>query len=391
MSTAPRVSVVMPTYNRRDTILRAVESVRAQSFGDFELVVVDDGSTDGTHELFEGGAGIARIDPRVRLIRQANQGVGGARNTAMTAARGELIAFLDSDDAWPAHHLALATAFFDAHPGEDAFTSEFWEDFGGHGYVKHYRVETGDWYPRTAKRIGSHAFDQPPPHGDPYLWLYETREPLGTWARPALERSPFLDHAYHYRGDVFRAWRWGWMMAMQPTVITRRALEAVGLNDTSYAIACDFGWLAELCRKFPMNFLSVPGGIKHEYAEGKKPVSEGHLVTGRSAIRFHQDVLRFHEELFWKANPTDPELTALRGLRQSLVAQAALAKGERDLARGYLEQAVKSYPGADTTALLWLAKAAPRDEVASLVYRNSMRGVWFADRVRRSLHGLVSR
>jgi glycosyltransferase involved in cell wall biosynthesis len=391
MNPAPRVSVVMPTYNRRDTILRAVASVRAQTFGDFELVVVDDGSTDGTHELFEGRAGLADLDPRIRLIRQANQGVGGARNTAMAAARGELIAFLDSDDAWPAHHLALATAFFDAHPGEDAFTSEFWEDFGERRFVKHYRVETGEWYPRTAKRIGSRAFERPPPLGDPYLWFYDTREAIGAWARPALEHSPHLDHAFHYRGHVFRGWRWGWMMAMQPTVITRRALEAVGPNDTSYSIACDFGWLATLCRKFPMNFLSVPGAIKHEYAEGKKPVAEGHLVTGRSAIRFHQDVLRFHEELFWKADPGDPELAALRGFRQSLVAQAALAKGERALARSYLEQAVKTYPGTDTTALWWLAKAAPKDEVAALVYRNSMRGVWLAERVRHSLHGLVSR
>ena len=93
MSPTPRVSIVMPTYNRKDTIKRAIDSVLQQRFADWELVIVDDGSTDGTKDL------VAGIDPRVRLIVQENRGVAGARNRALAAARGSLIAFLDSDDA----------------------------------------------------------------------------------------------------------------------------------------------------------------------------------------------------------------------------------------------------------------------------------------------------
>lgn len=380
--TAPRVSIVMPTYNRRDTILRAIESVRAQWVDDWELVVVDDGSTDGTRDV------VAGIDPRVRLIVQENQGVAGARNTAFCATRGELVAFLDSDDAWPAHHLALAVAFFDAHPSEQAYTSEFWEDFGDSRYVKHFRVETGDWYPQTAKRIGSHAFDVPPEEGDPYLWHYDARAPIGEWSRAVLDRTPYRN-AFEYRGHIFRSWRWGWLMALQPTVVTRRALEIVGPFDTSYRVASDFGWLASLCREFPMNFVSVPGCIKHELAGSGRPLSEGHLVTGRTAVRFHEDVLRFHEELFWKANPDDAELSALRGFRQSLVAAAALKQGARDVARRHLEQAAHTYPGADTSAMLLLSRL-PQDRLASLVYRGSLRGAHIARRLRDALTGAMS-
>ena len=382
---APRVSVVMPTYNRRDTIVRAIESVRAQTFEDWELVVVDDGSTDGTRDV------VAGIDPRVQLIVQENRGVGGARDMGMAAASGALIAFLDSDDAWPAHHLALATSFFDAHPDEHAFSSEFWEDFGDGNHVKHFRVETGEWYPRTARRIGSRAFDAAPPEGDPYLWFYRTREPLGAWAARALEGTPYADGAFHYRGEIFSGWRWGWLLAMQPTVVTRQAMDLVGPNDHSYRVACDFGWLAELCRRFPMNFVSVPGCIKHELAEGGRALSEGHLVTGPSSVRFHQDVLRFHEELFWKRAPDDPDLRALRGFRQSLVGAAALARGDREIARAMLQEAVHTYPGADTAAMLWLARVAPRDLVASLVFRGSTRGAAAAERVWRLISDRAAR
>ncbi len=373
----PRVSIVMPTYNRGDTIRRAIESVLAQRFEDWELVVIDDGSTDGTRDL------VAGIDPRVRVVVQENQGVAGARNTGLGESRGALIAFLDSDDVWPAHHLALATAFFDVHPDAHVFTSEFWEDFGDGEHVKHFRVETGEWYPATARRIGSHAFDSPPPEGDPYLWFYETREAIGAWARPVLERTPYRD-VFHYRGDIFRQWRWGWLMAMQPTVITRHAMHAVAPFDTSYRVASDFGYLAELCRRFRVHFVSAPGCIKHELADGKRELSEDHLVTGRSAVRFHEDVLRFHEELFCKEAPDNPELRALAGFRHVLVARAALRLGDCDVALAHLDAAAKTYPGADTTALRLLARAVRPGKIASLVYRGSLAGAAIAGRVRRA-------
>lgn len=93
---SPEVSVVIPAYNRQDTIGRAIASVRAQTWQDFEIVIVDDGSTDGTAAVAERFA-----DARIRVIRhERNCGASAARNTGIAAARGDYIAFLDSDDEW---------------------------------------------------------------------------------------------------------------------------------------------------------------------------------------------------------------------------------------------------------------------------------------------------
>jgi glycosyltransferase involved in cell wall biosynthesis len=372
----PRVSIVMPTYNRIDTIGRAIASVRDQTFQDWELIVVDDGSTDGTCDL------VAGVDPRVRLIVQENQGVAGARNAALATARGDLVAFLDSDDAWTPHHLALASAFFQAFPEEHAFTSEFWEDFGDQQYLKHFRPETSSWYPETARRVGSRAFSRPAPSDDPYLWFYTSRTEVGAWARPVLEGTPYRD-VFHYTGDIFQCWRWGWLMAVQPTVITRHAMEKVGPNDVSYRIASDFGYLATVCRHFRMNMFSLPGCIKHELAEGKRPVAEGHLVTGKTAVQFHEDVLRWIDELYCSAAPDDAELAGLRGFRQYLVGKAALLRGDRDVALAALERAARTYRGADATALLWLARLLPRGRLSALACRAGLGAAELPRRVRQ--------
>lgn len=97
---SPVVSVVVPLYNKAHSILKTLSSVANQDRTEFELIVVDDGSTDGSAELVEE-AGI----PDLRLIRQANAGVSAARNRGIAAAQGKWIAFLDGDDLWSSDHL----------------------------------------------------------------------------------------------------------------------------------------------------------------------------------------------------------------------------------------------------------------------------------------------
>ncbi len=107
--------MVIPTYNRAGTILRAVNSVLGQTHSDFEVIVVDDGSSDDTAGLL---AGIG--DNRVRLLRHdRNRGAAAARNTGVAAAAGEFVAFLDSDDAWLPQKLAVQlVALRAAHPDQ---------------------------------------------------------------------------------------------------------------------------------------------------------------------------------------------------------------------------------------------------------------------------------
>ncbi len=107
----PKVSVIVPTYNRAHFLGEAVRSVLAQTFSDLELVVVDDGSTDGTPDVLR-----AVSDGRLRCLRQENRGVSAALNAGIRAARGASIARLDSDDVWLPELLEIETAALDARP-----------------------------------------------------------------------------------------------------------------------------------------------------------------------------------------------------------------------------------------------------------------------------------
>ncbi len=110
----PLVSVLMPTYDQRSFILRALESLRAQTITDWELLLIDDGSTDGTFELL----GPFLADPRVRYRRLAeNLGMGAALNVGLAEARGPLVAYLPSDDVYHAEHLASLVDCLHRQPG----------------------------------------------------------------------------------------------------------------------------------------------------------------------------------------------------------------------------------------------------------------------------------
>ena len=118
----PKVSVILPTYNRLPMLKEAMDSVLAQNFEDMELIVVDDGSTDGTAEEMK------RYGGRVKLIQHSrNRGVSAARNKGILHARGKYIAFLDSDDLWVKGKLRIQVSFLDDNPHYPiCYTDEIW-------------------------------------------------------------------------------------------------------------------------------------------------------------------------------------------------------------------------------------------------------------------------
>ncbi len=106
----PRVSVIIPTYNNGRYLAGALQSVFTQTYTDYEVVVVDDGSTDDTKEVVEP------FEKQVRYLYQANSGIASARNLGISWASGEFIAYLDADDIWYPNKLEKQVGFLDAHP-----------------------------------------------------------------------------------------------------------------------------------------------------------------------------------------------------------------------------------------------------------------------------------
>jgi glycosyltransferase involved in cell wall biosynthesis len=136
----PRVSVIIPTYNRSWCLSEAIDSVLSQTFRDMELIVVDDGSTDETPAL------LSRYGDRLRCLRQANQGVSAARNNGFQAADGALIAFLDSDDLWQPDKLTRQVAFFDRQPeAQICQTEETWIRRGVRVNPRHRHRKPSGW------------------------------------------------------------------------------------------------------------------------------------------------------------------------------------------------------------------------------------------------------
>jgi glycosyltransferase involved in cell wall biosynthesis len=123
LSGTPRVSCIIPAYNAETLVRETIESALAQTLAPFEIIVVDDGSTDRTAEV------VAALPPPVRLLRQANAGQQAARNLATSVATGELFAFLDADDLWEPEKLRLQVELLRSAPPDTvvfAHAQNFW-------------------------------------------------------------------------------------------------------------------------------------------------------------------------------------------------------------------------------------------------------------------------
>ena len=129
---APRISVLIVSHNYALFLPQCLGSVQEQTFTDYETVLLDDGSTDGTAE-------IAARYGRVRYIRQERRGVAAARNAAIRAARGEYLAFLDADDFWPPDRLRLLYAFAASAPSPKSLFSARWTIFSAARRREKYR------------------------------------------------------------------------------------------------------------------------------------------------------------------------------------------------------------------------------------------------------------
>lgn len=290
----PHVSVVIPMFNRVPTIRRAVESALSQSFRDIEVIVVDDASRD------ESVAIVAAIDdPRLRVLRrERNGGASAARNAGVAAARGSLIAFLDSDDEWFPRKLEIQVAALDAAPAEAGVSCTGVEmHLLDHGITRLQPLEdTPDWARRLAmdcdlspgttqltRRTVFDAIgplDETLPRFEDWDWLIRytrtgsivaVREPLArvynrrARLAEAVERSAELLLAKHH--DVFDALA----PADRRKAVADIWLQAVG----TYAFE---GKLGPLLRPAAAAFAQRPVHTLGRLAAGAGAVARGRMV-----------------------------------------------------------------------------------------------------------------
>ncbi|MCB2154202.1 glycosyltransferase family 2 protein [bacterium] len=177
----PTVSVILPVHNRESLVGRAIASVRAQTFEDWELIVVDDASTDATAEVVERAAS---IDPRIQLLRhEKNRGGNAARNTGLHASHGPWIALQDSDDEWLPRKLEAQMAL--VHDAEE------------HGKAMPGVVSC--WY-FEQDSSGQQRRVEPRIDGDAYVHLL--RQFFGTSATLLIRRAVF-DRVGEFNADMF--------------------------------------------------------------------------------------------------------------------------------------------------------------------------------------------
>ncbi|MCP4331263.1 MAG: glycosyltransferase [Gammaproteobacteria bacterium] len=248
-----RISVVIPSYNRRHTLERALQSVIEQTSAVDEIILVDDGSTDDSATM------TAQLFPDVKLISQSNRGVSAARNSGIRAARHDWIALLDSDDSWLAHKIQSIREAAQLHPG--------------------------------------HV-------------LYHSDE---IWMRRGVRVNPMQKHRKS-GGWIFKQCLPLCAISPSASVLRKSTLQTLGQFDETLPACEDYDLWLRLCHRFPVHFIEQALIIKHGGHEDQlsrkypamdrfrvralhrlletEPLSAEHFEAARATLRAKLDILR---------------------------------------------------------------------------------------------------
>lgn len=235
MSARGLVSVIIPTFNRAESVLQAAASALGQTHAGVEVLIVDDGSTDDTAGRIESAWG---NDPRVRYVAQENAGPAAARNRGMSLASGDYLAFLDSDDLWLPWKLEAQIAGLERFPE----AGMIWSDLvavrpdgtvvAGHDITRRYRA-----------------------------WEGHRREDLFSLSAAAAGILPGIAPLAGSRvwcGDVYRAMAAGNLVHTSTVLLTRERAEQVGGFDTTLEVSGeDYDFHLRTCRAGPVAFLDA--------------------------------------------------------------------------------------------------------------------------------------
>ena len=243
----PLVSVILPVYNREEFVARAIESVFAQTYPHWELLVVDDGSQDGTRAVVES------YGSRVKLLSTNRKGAYGARNAALAQARGDFVAFIDSDDRWLPARLEIQLPLFTPGVGLVFGNAQVWDARG---------------------------------------------------SRPHLRRHTYFDLLPPCRGNVLEQLALRNFIPQSSVVVRRSCLDVVGPFSTVVDIGCDHVKWIEIAMCYEMDF--VPD-VVFEFTPHRGNLSRNLPRSLRSRVLLFEDLLT-------KTKPPDQQQALYRGL-----------------------------------------------------------------------------
>jgi glycosyltransferase involved in cell wall biosynthesis len=236
------VSVIMPTYNRAGYIKDAIESVLNQTYNNFELIIVDDGSQDNTEEVISP---YLTRDSRIRYIKQANAGAATARNRGLSMRNGNLVAFIDSDDIWESDKLGIQVSIMDALPEAGIVCSDFSavknNSLIERSHIRSYFSVLND-YSLDYHDVFSHQLDQ------------------------KIEGLDNNDKVYW--GNVFATMLFGNIILTSTCLCRSAVFETAGGFDPSFRTLEDYDLYLKITRTFPVALVTKPL-IRYQYSENQ--------------------------------------------------------------------------------------------------------------------------
>ncbi len=313
----PLISVIIPTFNRAYCIGKAIDSVRTQTHQNTEILVIDDGSTDGTRDLIDR---TYADDPRVRYVFHENRGVTATRNRGLALVRGEFVALLDSDDTWSPWKLELQLACF-RHRPEIGMVWTDMEAVGPGGEIisrAYLRTMYGAyrWFPRQ-EQLFPHSF---------------------SLAEIAPGLAPHLADRRLHTGDIFSQMIMGNLVHTSTVIIRRETLEKVGrFNEELLFCGEDYDFHLRTCRQGPVGFLDL-ATIRYQTGMPDRLTRDEYKVY--AATNCVKSILPFIEQERARIDLSDRMIRLRLAHVHSWAGERLLNTGESSLARVHLRKSL---------------------------------------------------
>jgi GT2 family glycosyltransferase len=331
----PLLSIVVPTYNRAYCLARTLDSALGQTYRNLEVILVDDGSTDGTEALV---AQRYASEPRLRYVRKKNAGVSAARNTGFAEVHGELVGLLDSDDVWHPWKAEVQIACMQAHP-ELVMTWTNMDAVDAAGTVT----------PAYLRRMYS-AYSWFPTSED----LFAQSEPLATFAPSS---SAIVGDRRLYFGDIFSQMILGNLVHTSTVILRRACLERVkGFREDFLNAGEDHNFHVRTCREGPVGYLDVSSiyyerGLTDHLANPKNGIfmARHYLATIAPIIENERHRLTL----------SDAVIRGVLAKAHGWVGQELFERGERASAFRELATSLRYEPWQPRTMMLMAAAPLP--------------------------------